>query len=120
MPPVHALYALIETLGGDPERDMELFQEVLAEAQETGLIEEAVIAQTARDRTNLWAVRDDLAEAMRPMQPAVAFDVSMALQDMPAFVEHDKKGLARAQAGHDGALLRPCRRRQFASGGQPR
>ena len=93
MPPVHALYALIETLGGDPERDMELFQEVLAEAQETGLIEDAVIAQTARDRTNLWAVRDDLGEAMRPMQPAVAFDVSMALQDMPAFVEMTKKAL---------------------------
>jgi len=93
MPPAHALYALIETLGGDPERDTELFQEVLAEAQEGGLIEDAVIAQTARDRTNLWAVRDDLGEAMRPMQPAVAFDVSMALQDMPAFVEMTKKAL---------------------------
>ena len=93
MPAVHALYALVETLGGDPERDMELFQEVLAEAQATGLIEDAVIAQTARDRTNLWAVRDDLAEAMRPMQPAVAFDVSMALQDMAAFVEMSKKAL---------------------------
>jgi FAD/FMN-containing dehydrogenase len=93
MPPVYALYALIETLGGDPKRDMELFQEVLSEAQDIGLIEDAVIAQTAHARSNLWAVRDDLGEAMRPMQPAVAYDVSMALQDMPAFVDETKKAL---------------------------
>src|ERR1700722_1635226 len=86
MPPVHALYALIETLGGDPERDMELFQTVLSEGQESG-----VIAKNTRVCTNLWVLRDDLVVAMRAMQPAVAFDVSMALQDMAAFVEMSKK-----------------------------
>ena len=90
LPPGSPLYALIETLGSDPSRDLELFQEGLHEAGEEGLIDDAVIAQTARERTNLWAVRDDLTEPFKPLFPLAAFDVSLALKDMPAFVKDSR------------------------------
>jgi len=87
------LYALVETLGSNPERDLDLFQEGLNEAREAGLVLDAVIAQTARDRTDLWAIRDDLTEAFRPLFPLVAFDVSLALKDMAAFVDSSRTAL---------------------------
>ena len=90
LPPGSPLYALVETLGSDPVRDLELFQEGLHEAGEAGLIEDAVIAQTARERGNLWAVRDDLTEPFKPLFPLAAFDVSLALKDMPAFVRDSR------------------------------
>lgn len=90
LPPGSPLYALVETLGSDPERDLELFQEGLEEARQAGLIEDAVLAQTARERANLWAVRDDLTEPFRPLFPLAAFDVSLALKDMPAFVDESR------------------------------
>jgi FAD/FMN-containing dehydrogenase len=86
-------YALIETLGSNPARDMELFHDGLEEARSEGLIDDAVIAKTERERTSLWAVRDDLTEAFRPLFPLAAFDVSLALKDMPAFVGETKAAI---------------------------
>lgn len=87
------MYALVETLGSNPERDLDLFQQGLNDAREEGLILDAVIAQTARDRNGLWAIRDDLTEAFRPLFPLAAFDVSLALKDMPAFVASSRAAI---------------------------
>ena len=81
------LYALIEAMGADEKRDPEAFEEILADAMETGLVLDAVIAGSERERANLIAVRDELGEAFAPLRPIVVFDVSMALADMPRFIE---------------------------------
>jgi FAD/FMN-containing dehydrogenase len=87
------LYVLVETLGSDTVRDLELFERALVAVGEAGLIEDAVIARTGRDRDNLWAVREELSEAFRPLFPLAAFDVSLALKDMPAFVEDSRTAI---------------------------
>jgi FAD/FMN-containing dehydrogenase len=88
-----ALYVLIETLGADSERDMDLFQRGLTEALDRGLAGDVVIAQTERERANLWAVRDDLTEAYKPLFPLAAFDVSVSLKDMPSLVERARNAV---------------------------
>jgi FAD/FMN-containing dehydrogenase len=93
LPAGSPLYVLIETLGSDAVRDLELFQTGLEEAQESGLIEDAVIAQSERDRTHFWDIRDDLSELFRPLFPLAAFDISLSLADMPAFVERTRAGI---------------------------
>ena len=83
----HPIYALVEAMGGDQDGDTALFQRSLMALNEQELVADAVIAQSARERDALWAMRDDLAPGYQPLRPFVAYDVSMAIVDMPAFVE---------------------------------
>ena len=55
-------YVLIETLGSDPESDAARFEEVLGGAFEEGLVLDAVIAQSEKERRSLWEIRDDVLE----------------------------------------------------------
>lgn len=87
MPTGHAIYALVEAMGGNETLDTELFTGALTGLLEEGLIEDAVIAQSGRERDGLWALRDDLVDGLAPMQPFVSYDVSMAIADMTSFVE---------------------------------
>ncbi|MCB2073527.1 MAG: FAD-binding oxidoreductase [Novosphingobium sp.] len=96
MPCGHAIYALVEAMGGNEELDAELFTGALAQLMEEGLVTDAVIAQSARERDALWAVREDLQPGLAPLRPFVAYDVSMAIADMPAFVASARKALLEA------------------------
>jgi FAD/FMN-containing dehydrogenase len=96
------LYALIEALGADERRDPEVFEEILAQAMEAGIVLDAVVAASARQRQDLIAVRDELGEAFAPLRPIIVFDVSMALSDMPAFIA---KADASIRAEHPDAVI---------------
>ena len=89
----HPLYALIEALGNDERSDADAFQQVLNQAMEAGLVLDAALASSERDRHNLIALRDELGEAYAPLAPLIVFDVSMALSDMPAFIDQADAGI---------------------------
>lgn len=87
-------YALVEAMGAEPDRDGARFEEVLAGVLEDNLASDAVIARSGADRERLWAVREDLNEPMASMWPLFAFDVSVAVSDMEAFVAEAKRTVA--------------------------
>ena len=91
----HAYFVLIETMGGDPDRDRESFETALGEAMEQELLSDAVIAQSMAEITAFWEVRDGMAAAMGKQQPAVGFDISLSIDDMEYFVAEMQKRLAR-------------------------
>ncbi|MBL8553643.1 MAG: FAD-binding oxidoreductase [Phenylobacterium sp.] len=78
-------YVLVESLGGDEAADAERFERVLGRALEDGLIVDAVIAKSQGERARMWALRDDVGQVNRN-GPAVTFDVSLRIADMPAYV----------------------------------
>jgi len=80
-------YAVIEALGSDIERDRELFEAALGSAAEAGLFDDAVLAQSERERDGIWAIREELEHVVREYQPFYAFDVSMPVGDMSAYME---------------------------------
>jgi len=55
-------YVLIETMGTDPASDQERFEAVIGEAMEAGVVKDAIIAQSQRESTMLWDVRDSPGE----------------------------------------------------------
>lgn len=79
-------YAMIETLGSDQTRDTELFEQVLAEAAELGLFDDAVLPRSERERLAIWEIREDLEHIVREFQPFHAFDVSLPVGDMEAYM----------------------------------
>ena len=74
----HGAYVLIETLGTDPAVDQERYETVIGEALEAGVVQDAIIAQSQREATELWAVRDSPGEWSKGIHwPQLGFDVSV-------------------------------------------
>jgi FAD/FMN-containing dehydrogenase len=79
-------YAIIEMLGSHDERDAELFEAVLGEAAERGYFDDAVLARSEAQRQQIWSIREDLEHVVREFQPFYAFDVSLPVGDMQAYI----------------------------------
>jgi len=85
LPRGSAFYVLVETLGGDQESDATRLEQVLGEALEEGLVEDAVLAKSEAERRRMWALRDDVAQVARN-GPIFTFDVSLKLSAMEAYL----------------------------------
>ncbi len=81
----YPFYALVESMGGDPEADQARLEAALADAYEAGLIQDAVVAQSEAQRSALWAMRDDVRQMGR-VGPGSSFDVSVRLSRMEDYV----------------------------------
>ena len=74
----HGAYVLIETMGTDPATDQERYEAVIGEAMEAGIVKDAIIAQSQRESTLLWDVRDSPGEWSKGVHwPQLGFDVSV-------------------------------------------
>ncbi len=93
MPVGHSHYALLEAMGGDAEVDASQFERALADLMEQGLVKDAVIASSDRERENIWAIREDLGPGMSTMRPFASYDASMGLRDMAAFADDVRASL---------------------------
>jgi FAD/FMN-containing dehydrogenase len=93
LPLGHGLYVLVETLGTDPERDRAVFEETLAALIEQRIAEDAVIATSEQQRTDLWAIRDCPAEFPNVFWPQVAFDISLPAGKIGDFVSASRVDL---------------------------
>jgi FAD/FMN-containing dehydrogenase len=86
LPNDYGIYVLIETLGVDPERDPVRFEEVIGGMIESGILKDAVIAQSDRQRQDIWAIRDCPGEFPKMHWPQLSFDVSLPAAKIGAFV----------------------------------
>ncbi|WOJ94526.1 FAD-binding oxidoreductase [Congregibacter variabilis] len=91
----HPYYALIETQGNNDELDKQRFESILEYALQDGLIVDAVIAQSATERRNLWAIRDDVEQTFRLGTPII-FDVSLPINRMEAYIADVRSRLDKA------------------------
>jgi len=84
----HGVYVLIETLGTDPDVDQTRYETVIAEAIEAGVVQDAIIAQSQREATELWAVRDSPGEWSKGIHwPQLGFDVSVPTGEIGPLAE---------------------------------
>ena len=91
LPPGSPFYAIIEAMGSDQERDTALFESALAEAADNGLFEDAVLARSDRERAGIWDIREDLEHVVRDFQPFYAFDVSLPVGEMDAYMREVRR-----------------------------
>ena len=85
--PSHRFYVLMESTGGQEEGDKARFESALEEAFESGLIVDAVIAQSKQQREDLWAIRDDIEGLTKALFPPLVFDISLGIQQMDDYVD---------------------------------
>ncbi|MGH6786856.1 MAG: FAD-binding oxidoreductase [Novosphingobium sp.] len=84
----HAWNALIEFVAAaDEPADLGAIAEAcLAEALESGEVEDAVFATSEAQAEAFWLLRDSVAPAERAVGPAVQHDISVPVAAMPDFV----------------------------------
>jgi len=91
--PSYPFYVLLESTGGHQESDGIRFEAALEEAFNSELIVDAVIAQSNKQREELWAIRDDISGLTGIMYPPIVFDVSLGIPDMADYVEEVRNHL---------------------------
>jgi FAD/FMN-containing dehydrogenase len=107
----HAWHALIELVAEPSDLGSlhERAETMLSQAFERGLLEDATIAANETQAETFWMLRDEIAPAERARGPAVQHDISVAVEQMPAFVgaavsriEADWPGTNAVAFGHLG------------------
>ena len=96
-------YVLIEALGSDPEADKERFETALLSAQGDGLFVDGAIAMSAKQRQEMWAIRDGVGFAR--VETVFVFDVSLRISDMKDYVDQVMKSTKSAWPN---ARVIPC------------
>jgi FAD/FMN-containing dehydrogenase len=82
----HPLYALVEIEGTEHAADTARLEAALGDSLESRVVADAVVAQSARESQNLWAIRDAIGDVTPTLQPLLAFDVSVAVDSMAPFL----------------------------------
>ena len=80
-------YVLVEGLGSNQTKDNEKFEKLLADALESGLIEDAVIANTASDMEWFWKIREDVHAIVSQCTFDQHFDISMPIANIGFVVD---------------------------------
>ena len=83
----HPLYVLIETMGADAQSGQDGIERFLEQAMDQGIVTDAIVAQSAEQALGLWAFREAIGELLSQLKPHAAFDISVALCEMDAFVQ---------------------------------
>jgi FAD/FMN-containing dehydrogenase len=97
VPRGHGVYVLIESLGTDHDGDMARFANLIESALGDDVVADAAIAQSLREGRDIWAIRDSVIEFRRTFHPQAAFDVSVPIGRMQAFIDDCKRHLAARQ-----------------------
>jgi len=92
----HAYYVLVESTGSHEDIDRARFQRALEEAFEAELIVDAVVAESDRQRANLWAIRDDIEAMVKGLYPPMTFDVSLGIPGMESYANEVREQLVEA------------------------
>ncbi len=83
--PEYAYYVVTDALGSDPDGDKDRFDAILEMAHTQGLIQDGVVAQSDKERDELWAIREGAGEGFRTIVPIFTYDVSMPITAMDEF-----------------------------------
>ena len=76
---------MIESTGTNPDRDEVAFEEMLADALEQELIRDCAIAQSQRERNDIWTIRENFEPVLKNL-PFFNYDISVPIVRMENYV----------------------------------
>lgn len=97
----YPFYALIECEGFEAEQDQQRFETVLGAALESCAVIDAVLANSERERRELWVIREEFDSVL----PAYLYDVSLPLKHMNDYAEALESRLAAEQPDSEAVLF---------------
>jgi FAD/FMN-containing dehydrogenase len=82
----YPMYVLTEIEGTDAAADNTRFGQVLARAIDQGMLLDAVVCHSERQRQEVWAIGDGVGDIPEVVRRSAIFDVSIQLNRMAGFV----------------------------------
>jgi FAD/FMN-containing dehydrogenase len=101
MPADGSIHVLVEAMGTDETRDAEHFESAIAASLDDGCADDAVIAQSGRERSAIWSIRDASGELARAFSPHVDYDVSLPVGRIGEFADECRRRLISSWADGD-------------------
>ncbi|MGZ8409284.1 MAG: FAD-binding oxidoreductase [Hyphomicrobium sp.] len=95
--PWYVLIELTSPRGNDQLRAA--LEDVLSEALERSIVEDAVIAASEAQAGNLWRIREALPEGQKPEGGSIKNDVSVPVSKVPEFIERATEAVEEALPG---------------------
>jgi len=93
--PWYALVEISRMKGGVPGA----LQSALEAAFETGLVDNAVMAEALEDRTRMWTFREQMSECQSREGASIKHDVSVPINAVPQLIEEGSAAAARVAPG---------------------
>ena len=78
----YPFYVLLESVGGDPARHTQAFEEFLGRMLEENVVSDAALATSESDALAFWAIRDAPGEYPKFIPNHAAYDVSFSISDV--------------------------------------
>ena len=79
LPSTYPFYVFIESLGSDLSNDFDKLSELISEAAEQNLIEDALLAQNEREQKIIWDMREDVSVLAKKSKFDQHFDISLPI-----------------------------------------
>ena len=96
----HPWYALVEVGAGTAEGDLRpVFEAGLARGLETGLVLDAVIAESTRQSRAFWLIREGLVEAQKHEGGSLKNDVAVPVSRVAAFIDEATRAVEACVPG---------------------
>ncbi|ATU91559.1 hypothetical protein B5P45_06620 [Phyllobacterium zundukense] len=92
-------YIILETDAADQQIAQSTLEEALAEAIEAGLVVDAVLAQSEKERNEIWNIREDSSVVTRAYPHGYWFDISVPLQGLETWLTQFNRGIAALGPG---------------------
>lgn len=86
-------YAIVESQGTNPQADQHTFEQALESALEKNIITDAVIAQSEKERTDIWTIRENV-DLFACHHPTFSYDISLPISNMDAYLIEVKTKLS--------------------------
>ena len=92
----HEWQVLVELSSSrSPHKGRNLIESILAEGIETGLIVDAILAQSESQKNALWKLRDDMGPAQGKEGVSIKHDIAVPVHLVPQFLEQGAKAVAK-------------------------
>jgi len=98
LPQSYPFYVLMEARGQDVGKDKILFEELLENWLENGLIADAVFPQSQQELDQVWGIREHVELIFSVHNPVFLFDVSLAISDMDEYIKKIRSDLQQVWA----------------------
>lgn len=82
----YPVYAIVETRSAHEATAKQQFQAALEQSMNNGFFQDAVIAQSEKERLNIWHIREHIDIALRH-DPVFVYDISLPIADMNNYVD---------------------------------
>lgn len=87
-------YLILEIDASDQLTAQSALEEALTSAVDEGLVVDAVLAQSEKERNEIWTIREDSSVVNRVYPSGYWFDISVPLQELETWLKQFNRGIA--------------------------